>query len=198
LIWNTDKAEKLHAVFPGSKLVVLNQAGHKMFADESGQFFATLKEFVSNRPSARDADITVWRSQVESGRKRIEEEDKQVTDAVIFQASQNAPEGFVTWTFFWELPKIDEGAKVGYEVNYDNGKEFYKWGPNRVGGPGNNRSDFEKAETGEDASVLYSKDLKVKFWTTKGKIRSMENIKFEFRDKDGKVIKRTSSLKIGN
>jgi proline iminopeptidase len=198
LTWNTDKAEKLHAVFPDSKLMVLKQAGHKMFADESGQFFAALKEFVSNRRNAREADITVWRSQVEISRKRIEEEDKQVTDAVIFQASQNAPEGFVTWTFFWKPPKFDKGAKVGYVVNDDNEKEYYKWGPNRIGGRGTHRSDFEKAWTGEDASVLYNKKMKVKFWTTKGKIRTMEDIKFEFRDKDGKVIKRTGSVKVAN
>ena len=103
----------------------------------------------------------------------------------------------MAWTFFWAIPKVDDGAKVGCAVTYEGGKEYYRWGPNHIEFERWNRSDFLKERTGKESSELYGKEIVVKSWATRGKIRFAKEIKFEFCDENGKVIKLMNGVKVG-
>ena len=48
LTWNTDKHELLHREHPNAELIVLEKAGHSMFADEHEIFFGELDKFVKS------------------------------------------------------------------------------------------------------------------------------------------------------
>ena len=38
------------------------------------------------------------------------------SDEVTFKTAGKAPSGFDSWTFFWQMPEIDDGAKLTYVV----------------------------------------------------------------------------------
>lgn len=64
LTWNKDKPEKLHACFPGSKLVLFERAGHSPFQDVPVEFFAALEDFVAHLPSPSADAVSRWKEHV--------------------------------------------------------------------------------------------------------------------------------------
>jgi proline iminopeptidase len=53
LTWTPEKIGIIHRNHPGSRLVVLEHAGHILFRDEPEKFFAELKSFIEGLPRAR-------------------------------------------------------------------------------------------------------------------------------------------------
>ena len=49
------------------------------------------------------------------------------SDEVIFKTAAKAPWGFDSWTFFWEMPKIDPDAVLTYVVIQPDGNEYYSY-----------------------------------------------------------------------
>jgi proline iminopeptidase len=64
LTWSADKPKKLHACFPGSKLVIFERSSHLPFEDEPEKFFTVLKDFVSGLPELTEARISAWKEQL--------------------------------------------------------------------------------------------------------------------------------------
>ena len=64
LTWSADKPKKLHACFPGSKLVVFERSSHLPFADEPEKFFAVLKDFVDGLSELSETKISAWKAQI--------------------------------------------------------------------------------------------------------------------------------------
>ncbi len=61
LTWTLEKTEIMHQNHPGSRLVVLEEAGHGLFRDEPEKFFGELKNFVEALPPVSEEKIASWR-----------------------------------------------------------------------------------------------------------------------------------------
>jgi tetratricopeptide (TPR) repeat protein len=72
LTWNTDKSEKMHGCFPGSKLVMFKKSSHAPFADEPEEFFKVLREFVAALPGNNGVEIAKWKEHLVARRAALE------------------------------------------------------------------------------------------------------------------------------
>jgi len=62
LTWNTDKPEILHKNHPGSRLVMVEDAGHGIYDENPDVFFNTLKEFVKKLPKVKPEDVESYKT----------------------------------------------------------------------------------------------------------------------------------------
>jgi proline iminopeptidase len=72
LTWGADKPDKLHACFPGSRLVLFDQSAHGPFSDEPERFFSTLREFIKGLPDSLTG-LPKWKERVAT---RLAEKEK--------------------------------------------------------------------------------------------------------------------------
>ena len=72
LTWNTDKPEKLYAMFPDARLVLFERSAHSPFADEPEKFFSVLGEFARGCRGVPEVELTAW-TQYLAGWKRQKE-----------------------------------------------------------------------------------------------------------------------------
>jgi tetratricopeptide (TPR) repeat protein len=73
LTWGPKKPLILQECFPGSKLVVLDHAGHSPFADVPEEFFAALKAFITDTPKSDVEVVSRWKvrlANLENSRKQ--------------------------------------------------------------------------------------------------------------------------------
>lgn len=105
------------------------------------------------------------------------------SDVVTFKTEVKAPTGFMSWTFFWQMPAIDSGASLTYVVIQPDGTEYMLYDKPIKGTAGQAmRSDFSKGFAGGDPAVFYNQDIVIKFRVDKGKINfdPKAALKFEF------------------
>jgi proline iminopeptidase len=75
LTWGADKAQKLQACFPESRLVVFERSAHAPFADEPNKFFSTLREFMKGL-TENQSSLDIWKSQL-AGRQAAREKSAE-------------------------------------------------------------------------------------------------------------------------
>jgi len=64
LTWNTDKPEILHKNHPGSKLVMVEDAGHGIYDENPEILFSTLKEFIKGLSKVSPTDVETYKAYV--------------------------------------------------------------------------------------------------------------------------------------
>jgi proline iminopeptidase len=193
LTWNTDKLEKFQQCFPGAKLVRFERSAHSPFADEPEAFFPALRDFMKNLPKGTAADVARWKKDMADRRLQEEADDRKVSQAITFRTAEKAPEGFVSWTFFWQAPKTDEGAKLGFLVQDGEGKTYYQSDkPHLLPAGQGIRSDWKKGFAGGDPKDLWGKHIAFTIRVTKGQMEFPPDarFRFEFRDEQNRPIKK--------
>lgn len=166
LTWEQDKAQKLHACFPGSKLVVFPQSGHCPYEDEPDAFFTELETFVGRLQDVPEIAVKVWKRK-QAERRAASTAAEPVAEAV-FTSEGPAPEGFTWWTFHWTMPAIDPDAQLKMIVLTPDGQEYAS---NTITSRSSSvRSDFSSEWGYGDVSVFYNKPITVKFTVDKGGI----------------------------
>ena len=119
--------------------------------------------------------------------RKTQQEGKEVSramsssDEVIFKTAAKAPWGFDSWTFFWEMPKIDPDAVLTYVVIQPDGNEYYSYNrPIKHATGAKIRSDFSEGFAGGDPHVFYGQDIVFRLRVDKGKIYFAPRVKFSF------------------
>ena len=71
LTWGEKKPEILKKNHPNAKMVMFENAGHGIYDEEPGKFFAEIENFIKNLPTVTEDDISAYKSTLKTWEKEI-------------------------------------------------------------------------------------------------------------------------------
>ncbi len=118
----------------------------------------------------------------------------EYSQEIEFGTVENAPPDFNSWTFFWSMPVIEEGAKLDYVVIQPDGKEYFRYDISSRPAGSSIRSDFAQGFAGGDPRVFYDKRTKFKLRVTKGSIQFLPDTQFRFEFRKEQTVAAKANL----